>query len=406
MGPMLYPHQEEALCKLKNGCILCGGTGSGKSRTGLAYFYTKIAGGTIPTCSGGEFQEPKLRIPLYIITTARKRDTGDWGRECVPFLLNEDPERSIHNIPVTVDSWNNIGKYTNVTDAFFLFDEQRVVGYGAWSKAFIKIARNNRWILLSATPGDTWTDYIPVFIANGFYKHKTEFMVRHVVLDPHVNYPKVKQYLDVRTLIAHREQILVDMPVERETVQHHEVIPVEYDKERYQFVVKKRWNIFLDEPIQNAGGYCQVLRRVVGSDPRRISVVQNLLLDHDRAIIFYNYNYELELLRELCEQMERVKAEWNGQLHQEIPDSEKWAYLVQYTAGSEAWNCTETDTIIFYSDNYSYKIMTQASGRIDRLNTPFTNLYYYHLRSSAPIDKAVAKALELKKDFNEKDFYK
>ena len=406
MGPMLYPHQEEALKKLKNGAILCGGTGSGKSRTALAYFFTRICGGEIPLQKGGEYREPKKNVPLYIITTAKKRNSGDWGRECVPFLLSVDPEQSIDGIAVTVDSWNNIAKYSGIKDAFFIFDEQRVVGYGAWTKNFLKITKGNRWILLSATPGDTWMDYIPVFIANGFYRHKSEFIVRHVVYDPHVSFPKVKMYLNVETLIAHRNEILVDMPVERETVQHHEMVPVEYDIDQYRFVTKKRWNIFTDEPIQNAGGYCQVLRRLVGSDPRRISVTRNLLLDHPKAIIFYNYDYELELLRELCRDMGRTFAEWNGHLHQALPEGDAWVYLVQYMAGSEAWNCITTDTIIFYSDNYSYKIMTQASGRIDRLNTEFKHLYYYHLRSSAPIDKAVAAALEAKKDFNERDFVK
>ena len=404
MQPMLYEHQEQALSKLQNGSILCGGTGSGKSRTALAYYFTKVCGGKIPMADGGELEEPTRPRPLYIITTARKRDTGDWGRECTPFLLSEDPESSICGIKVTVDSWNNIGKYKEIQNAFFIFDEQRVVGSGAWVKAFIKISKANQWILLSATPGDTWMDYIPVFLANGFYKNRTEFKIRHVVYDPYAKYPKVLRYTDVGTLLKYRNQILVDMPFVRETEQHHEYIPCEYDKQQYKFVAAKRWDIYKDEPIQNAGGYCQVLRRVVGSDPRRVSVLKNLLLDHSKSIVFYNYNYELDLLRELCESIGRPYAEWNGQKHQQIPETEEWVYLVQYMAGSEAWNCTETDTVIFYSDNYSFKIMTQAAGRIDRINSPYKDLYFYHLRSSAPIDRAVAQALEKKKDFNENDF--
>lgn len=389
---------------MKNGCILCGGTGSGKSRTALAYFFKIECGGDIPLSSGGEFKEPTNPKDLYIITTARKRDSGDWGRECAPFLLSLNQEESICGIKVSVDSWNNVAKYTKIQNAFFIFDEQRVVGYGKWAKSFIAISKLNRWILLSATPGDTWLDYIPVFIANGFYKHKTEFEVRHVVYDPYVKFKKVKRYLDIDTLLEHKRDILVDMPIDRDTEQHHEYVPVSYDAKLYNMVAKQRWDIYKDEPIQNAGGLCSVLRRIVGSDMRRVSVCENLLLDHPKAIVFYNYDYELELLRELCERMEREYAEWNGHKHQEIPKASKWVYLVQYTAGSEAWNCVETDTIIFYSDNYSYKIMVQASGRIDRLNTDYVDLYYYHLRSNAPIDKAVSAALLKKKDFNEKDF--
>ena len=404
MHPMLYAHQEEALQKMKNGCILCGGTGAGKSRTALAYFYTKECGGEIPLQNGGDFQEPTRPTDLYIITTARKRDSGDWGRECAPFLLSLDKEESVCGIGVTVDSWNNISKYTDITGAFFIFDEQRVVGYGVWSKSFIKITKRNRWVLLSATPGDVWLDYIPVFIANGFYKNKTEFEVKHVVYDPYVKFKKVKRYLDVDVLLQHKKDILVDMPFERDTDQLHEVVPVEYDRELYNMAAKQHWDVFREEPCQNAGAMCAVLRRIVGSDVRRVSSCENLLRDHPKAIVFYNYDYELELLRGLCVKMERSHAEWNGHKHEAVPTGDAWVYLVQYMAGAEAWNCTETDTIVFYSDSYSFKMMVQAAGRIDRLNTKFKDLHYYHLRSSAPIDRAVAAALERKQDFNEKEF--
>lgn len=387
---LLWPNQEEVLGRLKNGSVLCAEPGAGKSRVALAYYFTKVCGGTL------DFKMPDSFVPLYIITTARKRDTGDWGRECAPFLIPDEV--------VTVDSWNKVQQYQDIQNAFFIFDEQRVRGYGPWSKAFIKISRANKWIMLSATPGDVWLDYIPVFIANGFYKNKTEFITRHVVYDPYSKYRAVKYYLDEKTLLRNRNSILVDMPNERETIQNHETIPVEYDRDLYKMVARRRWDIYKDEPVQSASSLCLVLRRVVGSDPRRVSTVESLLMDHPKTIIFYNYDYELELLRELCFKMGRAFAEWNGHKHQEIPKEDKWVYLNQYIAGSEAWNCIETDTIIFYSDSYSYSQMVQAAGRIDRANTEFKDLYYYHLRSSAPIDRAVARALEKKKDFNEKGF--
>ena len=179
MAINLYPHQQDALSRMKNGCILNGGVGSGKSITGLAYYFTQ-EGGSIEPYS--PMSNPK---DLYIITTAQKRNTMEWEKELSHFLLTTNPEVAYYKNKVIVDSWNNIGKYSNVTDGWFVFDEQRVCGYGAWTKSFLKIAKSNRWILLSATPGDCWLDYVPVFIANGFYKNKTEFT--REVLPPFFN---------------------------------------------------------------------------------------------------------------------------------------------------------------------------------------------------------------------------
>ena len=401
----LYDHQRKALKEMKNGCILCGDVGSGKSRTALAYFYF-MCGGDIDTKSGGRMVHPK---DLYVITTARKRDTLDWEGEMVPFAIGS--KELYPNASVTVDSWNNIKKYTEVKDAFFIFDEDRVTGSGVWVKSFLRITRNNnRWIILSATPGDTWMDYIPVFIANGFYKNKTEFIRRHVVYKRFVKFPMVEKYLDEGRLIRLRRKILVPMDFNRETIQHHETIWCDYDKRMYKDMCKTRWNIYTEEPMQNAAEFCYCLRRLVNSSSDRQLKLLELLEDHPRAIIFYNFDYELELLKEICNGLRvyegevREIAEWNGHLHQPVPESSGWTYLVQYTAGCEGWNCIATDTIIFFSQNYSYKVMHQSAGRIDRLNTPFVDLHYYWLRSRSGIDLAIKRAIEKKKTFNERGF--
>lgn len=387
---------------MKNGCILCGGVGSGKSRTSLAYYY-KLQGGDLNDSDKVPMEEPK---DLYIITTARKRDTCEWEGELAPFLLSTHEDCNYYKNKVVVDSWNNIGKYTEVKDAFFIFDEQRVVGYGAWTKAFLKIAKVNNWILLSATPGDTWQDYIPVFVANGFYRNKTHFTDEHVniVWDPWGKYPKIDSYRDTGRLIRLRNNILVTMDFERQTVSHHEDVHVVYDTSKYKDIMRQRWNLWEDRPIETASELCMALRRVVNSDESRSVAVLELLEDHPKAIIFYSYDYELEILRSLGYPEGTEIAEWNGHKHQEIPTGDKWVYLVQYTAGCEGWNCITTDTIIFYSQQYSYKVATQAAGRIDRLTTPYRDLNYYHLKSFSGIDLAISKALQQKKNFNEGKF--
>lgn len=389
----LFDHQLKALSKLSNGNILCGGVGSGKSRTAIAYYFLRNGGNLKP------YREMVLPKDLYIITTARKRDTGEWYKDMEPFGL---PEK--YECKVTIDSWNNIQKYIDVKDAYFIFDEQRVVGYGQWSKTFIKISKYNQWILLTATPGDSWMDYIPVFIANGFYKHKTDFMNQHVILNPHVKFHKVDRYVGEGRLIRLRNQILVNMEFERNTTQIHHTIISEYDKNLYKILFVDRWNPKENQPITNASELCYLLRRVSNEDQSRIDIVKDIVAEHKKVIIFYNFNYERDMLLNMEYPEGTYLAEWTGHEHELIPKSERWVYLVQYTAGAEGWNCIETDTMIFYSQTYSYKTLIQAAGRIDRLNTKFKDLYYYHIRSKSPIDIGISRALAKKRNFNESRF--
>lgn len=400
-GISLRDYQLDAIKRLNTGSILCGGVGSGKSRTGLAYYYI---------CNGGELETKKyvpMKNPqdLYIITTARKRDTKEWEKELCAFLLSTHPESNHYKNKVVVDSWNNIKKYVDVENAFFIFDEQRVVGSGAWVKAFLKITKQNNWILLSATPGDKWEDYIPVFIANGFYKNRTHFKNEHMVIRwVNGKYPKVDRYLGVGRLIRLRNKVLVQMDFKRLTKSHHEDIFADYDRALYKQISSSRWNPYSQEPVASSSELCYLWRKVVNSDESRQAVLLELYERHNKMIVFYNYDYELDILRSLSYGPDVEIAEWNGHKHQPIPEGSKWIYLVQYNAGAEGWNCISTDTIVFYSQNYSYKMMKQSAGRIDRMNTPFVDLYYYHIKSRAPIDIAINRALKQKKNFNESKF--
>lgn len=427
MGLQLKPHQIEALEKMKIGCILKGGVGSGKSITSLAYYF-ELNGGEVT----GPYLKPMVGRPkdLYIITTARKRDTLEWIGELTNFSMFPDPSVSRYKHKIVIDSWNNIKKYVDVKSSFFIFDEQRVIGYGAWTKSFLKIAKHNDWVLLTATPGDTWSDYIPVFIANGHFRNKSDFYDQHAVFSRFSKYPMIERYINEGRLLKYRNDILIEMQDERHTIPHHETIITEYDRHLYNHITKTRWNVYKDKPIETASEFCFTLRRVVNSDYSRVEAVHSILLKHPKAIIFYSYDYELDILRGLFSEFydtaiwdenrkEKIPdgenwlyfvkdpfqmTEWNGHKHEAIPDSEKWVYLVEYIAGSEGWNCIVTDTIIFYSQNYSFRTETQAAGRIDRMNTPFTDLFYFHFRSNSKIDMAIRDAYKRKKRFNEMKF--
>lgn len=400
----LFEHQKEAVTKLKTGSILVGGVGSGKSITSLAYYFTEECGGKIKTNGESGYSPMKRPKDLYIITTARKRDTLEWEQECMNFCLSTKREENADGVGVFIDSWNNIAKYANVKNAFFIFDEQRVVGNGTWVKSFLKITKNNNWILASATPGDTWMDYIPIFIANDWYKNRTEFIREHVIYSYFSKYPKIDHYVNVSKLVKLRDQVIVNMKYKRRTIAHDENINVAFDRELFNTVMISRWNVYEKKPVRDVGQLCYLMRKVVNSDSRRVDSVGQLLEKHPKAIVFYNFDYERELLLTLGKRLNVPTTEWNGHKHEQIPATDHWMYIVQYTAGAEGWNCIDTNVIIFYSQNYSYKATIQAAGRIDRLNTPFTDLYYYYLRSTSVIDLAIQKAFRNKKDFNEHRF--
>lgn len=494
MVVQLYPHQQKAVDQLSNGKILWGGVGTGKSLTAMAYFFTKV-------CKGVPGDPGSLRTPkdVYVITTAKKRDSLDWEEEAIKFGISPHADASIGSIKLTVDSWNNIEDYLDVSGAFFIFDEQRAIGSGAWSQAFIKIAKRNEWILLSATPGDTWLDYIPVFVANGWYKNRTQFKREHVVYNTYSKFPKVDRYIGTGKLVRYRNQVLVHMPFTRKTVRHCKDVKVDYDVDLFNKVVNDRWHVYENRPLRDVSELFSVMRKVVNSDESRLEKVHHLMTKHPRLIVFYNFDYELEMLRGLglgslsttsdtpsqstseppfncqrcetsksgivghwtkddgngekfipCSELDRVDssrstgqsspqfsdsteystkststststsksssrsdqkspsdgfeiAEWNGHRHDPIPTTSRWVYLVQYTAGSEGWNCITTDAMVFYSPTYSYKQHHQAHGRTDRLNTPYEDLWYYHLLSDSLIDKAILRSLRAKKSFNERD---
>lgn len=376
---VLDEKQEKALAELKpSGSILVGATGSGKSIVGLEWYRRK-----------------RSTLPLLVITTAKKKDSNEW--------IEEAAKLDIHNIEVV--SWNTIQKYVSINNHVVIFDEHRAIGYGEWAKSFIAIAKNNDWIILTATPGDDWMDFAAVFIAEGFYRNRTAFLNAHVEWNPWVRYPKVLKWHNVWQLIEYRNLITTTLDYQRSALLHTFNIVTEYDKEAYTRALKTRWNPFNDEPIRNAAELCYCLRRISNETTSKLDILGEIFDAKKKLILFYNFKYELEMIRTWCSKNEILLREWNGEKHQDLPNGKSWIYAVQFIAGSEAWNCTSTDTLVFFSQNYSYRLMAQAAGRIDRRNTPYEHLYYYRLFTNSTIDNAINEALERKGKFNERLFY-
>ena len=397
--PFLYPHQRDAINRMFNGCVLNGTVGSGKSRTAL-YYYFSMCGGSIDP----DYKPMVDPVDLYIITTAKKKKDMEWEREMVPFLLYApDEEDACYPIKVVVDSWQCIHKYEDARGAMFIFDENKINGKGAWSKSFLKITRNNDWIVLSATNGDRVEDYETLFVAEGFVRNRTDFRNQFLIYSNYAKFPKVEGYRNETRFFRLRDRILIDMDFQRHTVQHHEDVYCGYDIRGYKDVIRNRWNPFTQEPIAQASSLCYVLRKIVNCDESRQAALLELLEDYPKVIIFYNFDDELDILLNLAYIEGTEIAQYNGHKHEPIPTGQRWVYLVNYNA-AEGWNCLSTNTIIFYSQNYSYKTMIQAAGRIDRLTSPYNDLYYFHLKTRSSIDLAISKALSQKKKFNERRF--
>ena len=397
----LESYQLDALNRMHNGCILNGGTGSGKSITALAYYFIRQGGSIDPW----KFPKKGQLKDLYIITTAFKRDTGEWDEELIHYAFSVGANPKLFGNKIRIDSWNNIRKYVGVKDAFFIFDEQRAVNYGTWSKSLITIARNNEWIMLSATPGDNYLDYMPVFIANGFYRNKTEFIMHHVCYSRYSKY-KIERYYDIPRLERLKAKVLVQMEAPKHVEKVVENIILNYDIAKYRDLLRNRFNYEKNQPIENVAELCSELRKVANKNGEKFENLNMILSKHPKIILFYNFDYELEELRWYLTQIDYPFSERNGHKHEALLDGDKWVYLVQYNAGAEAWNCISTNAMVFWSLNYSYKMMTQAAGRIDRMNTPFDALYYYYIYSRAPIDMAINKALREKKKFNENHYFR
>jgi len=387
----LREHQKDALREMHNGCVLYGGTGSGKGYTALHYYI--------------ENESPKK---LFVITTARKRNDRDWEEEAESLKIFTMGRYSSKHGEIVVDSWNNIEKYKDVEGAFFIFDEQRAVGRGTWAKMFVKIAKQNNWILLSATPGDTWMDYVPLFVANGMFKDRTDFQRKHVIFKPYMKFPVVDRYINETKLQLLRNHILVEMPYDRLTTRHENWIEVGHNQEFMDLAWGRRWNALEDKPIRDPAELFRTMRQISNMHPSRLEYVLTALKKHRRLIVWYNFDYELELLRRLPASTTLGEIvpilEYNGYKKDRLPDEGPMIYLVQYVAGAEAWNCTTVNAMVFYSLTYSWRNFHQAQGRIDRMDNTHMDLYYYMLVSNTKIDSKIQEALERKEDFNEREF--
>lgn len=136
----------------------------------------------------------------------------------------------------------------------------------------------------------------------------------------------------------------------------------------------------------------------------KLSAFEDLLEStNDRLIVFYNFNSELERLKEICEKFDKPTSEVNGAKHDltNYNDCDNSVTLVQYQAGSMGINLQLSNKIIYFTPPLSSELFEQSKKRIHRIgqNHP---CFYYQLKCG--IEEKIYGTLAMRKDYTDKLF--
>ena len=156
---------------------------------------------------------------------------------------------------------------------------------------------------------------------------------------------------------------------------------------------------------QLASGYISKGGNTEVLDKSKLDWMRDFLEGYDeRVVVFYNYNAELEQLKQLLERLDRPYSEYNGHRKdlRAFQESSEGVVLANYGSASTGINdFVIASTMVMYSLTTSYIDFEQAKKRIDRIGQTKKPLFYF-LIMKGTIDARVYHSLQEGKDFDER----
>ncbi|WP_368076685.1 SNF2-related protein [Clostridium tyrobutyricum] len=125
----------------------------------------------------------------------------------------------------------------------------------------------------------------------------------------------------------------------------------------------------------------------------------------DRIIIFYNFNKELEIIKKLCEKLDKPISIINGAV-KDLDNFNQYnnsITLVQYQAGAMGHNLQKSNKIIYFSLPLQSELFEQSKKRIHRIGQEKTCFYWYLITQNS-IEEQIYQTLKERRDYTNKLF--
>lgn len=407
----LYPYQEKYLEGLPSRYMFSASLGVGKSPMALVHYIRKA-----------------YPQPLLILAPASKVRSSDWSRELEEVF-------AAHNLALPeyqVLSYDKFA-YNPSNDAFRKGKRPKwhefAPDYGGkeWaviadevqyckapssnrSKALYHVAKNASFFIgLSGTPmPNGWIDFANYSKIFGFTKGITEFKKKYCDIQTYKGFPEIVGYWRIPELEKQWRSIAKPLSRENATELPERTfynIKLKAPRIYFEYLVdrKNEQGVLLDNPSKLAHALRQSLAK------NKIDRLDEILSStSDNVVVFYNYELELQLIKEMLAKKHKDKMmfEQNGHKH-EIPPKEAWervhnsVTLAHYKSGATGVEMQYANITIYYSPTYSYAEYEQSKGRTHR-NGQTKKCIYYRFYSVGTIEKNIWECIAQKKDFSEK----
>lgn len=416
----LYPHQIESLKQTEeqNRVAYYLDMGLGKTFVGSEKMYELGAKINLVVCQKSKVNDWvehfKTYYPEYHTFDLTNKKQWEYVLHDCPYFL--------HEFVILVINYDLIFRRPEISklmDFTLMLDESSLIQNenAKRSRFILKKLNPTNVILLSGTPTGGkyeklwsqcrllgwkiskdafWSSYI-----NYHFEHDTGFPRK--VVDGYKNVERLKHKLHEHGAIFMKSEDVFDLPAKIDTRVNVYCTPA-YRKFRQKSIVKIDGVEFVGDNILTKMLYERMLCGSYNSD--KIAALKDLIEStEDRLIIFYNFNGELEVLRDLCASVERPVSIICGNIKDlsSYEKSKDSVTLVQYQAGAMGLNLQKSNKIVYFTPPLSSEFFEQSKKRIHRIGQDRTCFYYY-LICSGSIEEKIYRTLAMRKDYTERLF--